>query len=278
MRQDILVPFVTYPDASARTLVDQAIAVATYLGRDIHAVALDVDIPDVSNLVSRLLIGLPDMIRETEADSHARGAALLVAIEAAASKSGIRFTGATVSAEPPLFGNRAAELARYHDLAVIGLEASNDTARLVAEGIVFGSGRPALLLPEAAALGALDRIAIAWDGSRVAARAVSDAQPFLERAAEIVVLTVTDEKPLADAGLGERFAARLAAKGLAARAMPVLRGSRPIAAALQGEAAAQGAGLLVMGGYGHSRLRDFVLGGATEGVLSEPTMPVLLSH
>lgn len=278
MRQDILVPFVTYPDASARTLVDQAIAVATYLGRDIHAVALDVDIPDVSNLVSRLLIGLPDMIRETEADSHARGAALLVAIEAAASKSGIRFTGATVSAEPPLFGNRAAELARYHDLAVIGLEASNDTARLVAEGIVFGSGRPALLLPGTAAPDALDRIAIAWDGSRVAARAVTDAVPFLQKAAEVVVLTVTDEKPLADSGLGDKLVASFIAKGLTARAAPILRGNRPIATALQAEAAAQGAGMLVMGGYGHSRLRDFVLGGATEGVLSDPAMPILLSH
>lgn len=278
MRQDILVPFVTYPDANAEVFVDQAIAVATYLGRDVHAVALDVDIPDVSNLVSRLLIGLPDMIRETEADSHARGAALLAAMEAAASKSGIRFTGTTVSAEPPLFGDRAAELARYHDLAVIGLEASNDTARMVAEGIVFGSGRPALLLPGTAAPDALDRIAIAWDGSRVAARAVTDAIPFLEKAAEVVVLTVTDEKPLADSGLGDKLAATFIAKGLTARAAPVLRGNRPIATALQAEAAEHGAGMLVMGGYGHSRLRDFVLGGATEGVLSDPAMPVLLSH
>lgn len=278
MRQDILVPFVTYPDANAEAFVDQAIAVATYLGRDVHAVALDVDIPDVSNLVSRLLIGLPDMIRETEADSHARGAALLGAMDAAASKAGIRFTGTTVSAEPPLFGDRAAELARYHDLAVIGLEASNDTARLVAEGIVFGSGRPALLLPGTAAPDALDRIAIAWDGSRVAARAVTDAVPFLQKAAEVVVLTVTDEKPLADSGLGDKLVASFIAKGLTARAAPILRGNRPIATALQAEAAAQGAGMLVMGGYGHSRLRDFVLGGATEGVLSDPAMPILLSH
>lgn len=278
MRQDILVPFVTYPDANAEAFVDQAIAVATYLGRDVHAVALDVDIPDVSNLVSRLLIGLPDMIRETEADSHARGAALLGAMDAAASKAGIRFTGTTVSAEPPLFGDRAAELARYHDLAVIGLEASNDTARLVAEGIVFGSGRPALLLPGTAAPDALDRIAIAWDGSRVAARAVADAAPFLEKSSEIAVLTVTDEKPLADGDAGGRLAARLVEKGFAARPVSVRREGRAIAAALQAEAEELGAGLLVMGGYGHSRLRDFVLGGATEGVLSELAMPVLLSH
>ncbi|HHZ10232.1 MAG TPA: universal stress protein [Rhizobiales bacterium] len=278
MRQDILVPFVTYPDANTDALVDRAIAVATFLGRDIHAVALEVDIPDVSNLVSRLLIGLPDMIRRTEADSRARGAALLGAIEAAATRAGIRFAGESASAEPALFGDRAAELARYHDLSVVGLSASNDSARMVAEGIVFGSGRPALLVPEAAPPGAFDRIAIAWDGSRVAARAVTDAQPFLERAGEIVVLTVTDDKPLADAGLGTRLAAGLAARGLTARAVSALRGNRPIAAALQADAAAHGAGLLVMGGYGHSRLRDFVLGGATEGVLSEPTMSVLLSH
>ncbi len=278
MRQDILVPLVTYPDANSEALIGQAVTAATHLGRDLHAIALDVSIPDVSNLVSRLLIGLPDMIRRTEADSRAKGAALLDAIEAAAGTAGVRLTRETVTAEPALFGDRAAEIARYHDLAVIGLEPANDTARMVAEGIVFGSGRPALLMPAAETTHGFDRVAIAWDGSRVAARAVADAAPFLERAVETIVLTVTDEKPLAGADVGARLAARLAVNGLAARAVPVLRGSRPIAEALQAEAAALGAGLLVMGGYGHSRLRDFILGGATEGVLSAPTMPVLLSH
>lgn len=278
MKRDIFVPIVTYPDANDEAIVGHALAVATHLARDIHATVLNVDIPDVSNLISRLLIGLPDMIRQAEADSRARGAALLAALGAAAATAGIRFTGETTSAEPTLFGDRAAAMARYHDLALIGLEASNDSARMVAEGIVFGSGRPALLIPADAAVRGFERIAIAWDGSRVAARAVADAAPFLERAAEVAVLTVTDEKPLADGDAGGVLAATLAEKGLAARAVAVRREGRSIAAALQAEATALGAGLLVMGGYGHSRLRDFVLGGATEGVLAEPAMPVLLSH
>lgn len=278
MRQDILVPLVTYPDAGSAAIAGQAIKVAAYLGRDIHGIVLDVDIPDVSNLVSRLLIDLPDLIRKTEAESRMKGAALLKALEAAAGAAGVRFTGETLASEPALFGDHAAAKARYHDLALVGMDRTNATARMVAEGILFGSGRPALLMPEAAAAGGLDRIAIAWDGSRVAARAVADAAPFLEKSSEIAVLTVTDEKPLADGDAGGRLAARLVEKGFAARPVSVRREGRAIAAALQAEAEELGAGLLVMGGYGHSRLRDFVLGGATEGVLSELAMPVLLSH
>jgi nucleotide-binding universal stress UspA family protein len=149
---------------------------------------------------------------------------------------------------------------------------------MTAEAVVFGSGRPTILVPELAQPGPVDHVAIAWDGSRVAARAVADAAPMLQRAAKISVLTVVGEKPLSEKDPGVRLAASLQKRGLSAEAMEIGAEDNPISSTLQQRAIELGAALLVMGGYGHSRVRDFVLGGATEGVLGDLEMPVLLSH
>ncbi len=133
-------------------------------------------------------------------------------------------------------------------------------------------------MPELSPITSIEHVAIAWDGSRVAARAVADAAPLLHRAAKITVLTVVDEKPLHDRDAAERLAQALGRRGLKAQAMPAKAADCPIATALQERATEIGAGMLVMGAFGHSRLRDFVLGGATAGVLWDLRLPVLLSH
>jgi nucleotide-binding universal stress UspA family protein len=133
------------------------------------------------------------------------------------------------------------------------------------------------MIPESPAGGAATDIAIAWDGSRAAARAVADASALIGRAARISVLSVTDDKPMWEAG-ARRLADSLRDRGLDAEAIVCKRGGRPIGETLQDRAVELGAGLLVMGGYGHSRLREFVLGGATQGVLDAPRIPILMSH
>jgi nucleotide-binding universal stress UspA family protein len=168
--------------------------------------------------------------------------------------------------------------ARYFDLSLLGWESDNATSRMTAEAVVFGSGRPTILLPGRSAVGAIDHIAIAWDGSRVAARAVADARFLLEHAKRISVLTVPDEKPLKDKDAGRRLVEALGRQGLSANAVQVKAEDCPIAETLQRSAIDRDCKLLVMGGYGHSRMRDFVLGGATEGVLNDLLLPVLLSH
>jgi nucleotide-binding universal stress UspA family protein len=185
---------------------------------------------------------------------------------------------AAVAAPIALLGDTAAIRARYFDLNLLGWEAGSEVSRMVAEAVVFGSGKPTILFPATADVPAFDHVAIAWDGSRVAARAVTDARLFLERAYRVSVITAVDEKPLKDADVGERLAEGLRTRGLNAEAVSVMAGDRPIAPTLQEEAKEKGCGLLVMGGYGHSRLRDFVLGGATEGILADLSMSVLVSH
>ncbi len=268
----------TYPDANSPKIAANAVAVVKKIDAALHAVAIDVDIPDVSNALSNYLLDLPYKIQEAEATSRKRGKALLDAISQEAARAGVTLTTQELTAPPALMGDVAAKHSRYFDVCLVGWAPDNLAARMLAEAILFGSGRPTLLLPDSTDVGVLGHVVIAWDGSRVAARAVADARAFLERASMITVVTVTDEKPLPGQGIGERLALGLRTRGLAAEAVSVQAGDRSIGTALQEHALKIGGNLLVMGGYGHSRVRDFVLGGATEGILADLRLPVLLSH
>jgi nucleotide-binding universal stress UspA family protein len=276
MKLVTLLPLVTYPDAASEVTVENGVSFSRLLGAELNALALQVDIPPVSNALSRALLDLPEMIEDATRASVETGANLLGVAKARAGDVAVR-TFETKS-QPALVGEVAAEHARYFDLLLVGLEPEKAPTRMVAEAAIFGSGRPTLLMPSVPMAGKLDHVAIAWDGSRAAARAVADARLLLGRASAVTVITVTDEKPLKEMHAGERLAERLQASGLSARFEAVQAEDCPIAETLQGQAQELGADVLVMGGYGHSRLREFVLGGATDGVLHDLRMPVLLSH
>ena len=101
---------------------------------------------------------------------------------------------------------------------------------------------------------------------------------MLRRASKITVLTVTGEKPLQERDAAERLAQGLNARGLSAEAMAFGTEDCPVEVSLQERALEIGADLMVMGAFGHTRLRDFVLGGATKGILSDARLPIMLSH
>lgn len=271
-------PLVTYPDPVSETVLSSPVAMARLLGASMHACAVNVDVPPVSNMFSGFLLNVPDMIREAEALSRQRGDALLQSVSEQAAAEGVEIDTSTLAAAPALLGDVAAARARYFDLVLLGWEADTPNAAMLAEAIVFGAGRPALLLPAAVAPGDVGHVAIAWDGSRAAARAVSDAHHLLARATRVSVLTAVDEKPIADTGAGERLAETLRRRGLDAAVVAIPAENVPIGLSLQHHAMKRGAGILVMGAYGHSRLREFVLGGATAGVLADLRMPVLMAH
>jgi nucleotide-binding universal stress UspA family protein len=268
----------TYPDANSSPVAANSVALARQIDTALHAIAVTVDIPDVSNALSDYLLDLPYKIREAEAASREQGKVLLEAVGQKAALAGVPLTTQQVNAAPALMGDIAAEHSRYFDLCLVGWAPDNPTGRMMAEAILFGSGRPTVLLPDSVDIDVLEHVVIAWDGSRVAARAVADSRAFLERAAKVTVVTVTDEKPLPGQGIGERLALGMRTRGLTAEAVSIAVGENPIGAALQEHALRIGGKLLVMGGYGHSRIRDFVLGGATEGILADLRLPVLLSH
>jgi nucleotide-binding universal stress UspA family protein len=268
----------TYPDANSPKIAAHSVALVKQIDAALHAIAINVDIPDVSNALSNYLMDLPYKIQEVEATSRKCGRDLLEAIAQEAARDGVTLTTQELTATPALMGDVAAKHSRYFDICLIGWAPGNQTARMMAEAMLFGSGRPTLLLPDSTDVGVLGHVVVAWDGSRVAARAVADAGVFLQRASMITVLTVTDEKPLPGQGIGERLALGLRMRGLVAEAASIQAGDSSIGTALQEHALKIGGNLLVMGGYGHSRIRDFVLGGATEGILADLRLPVLLSH
>jgi nucleotide-binding universal stress UspA family protein len=177
--------------------------------------------------------------------------------------------------------NTFGRLARRFDLSVVA-QAEPDKLpgrELVIEAALFESGRPVLVVPYIQSGGLkLDRVMVAWDGSRNAARAVADAMPLLARAKAVEVVVVAGEPGKSDELPGADIARHLARHGLKVNLQKIVSPDVDVANTLLSHAADAGTDFIVMGGYGHSRLREFVLGGATRGVLSSMTVPVLMSH
>lgn len=172
------------------------------------------------------------------------------------------------------------EYARLRDIAILPNRREKlQIERPLIEAVLFGSGLPIMLIPEdGKTTFAIDRILIAWDYSRTAARAVADAMPLLARAKRVNIVTVSDDKELRPRTDAHELARHLARHGVAVVVDQALRGNVSIGDALFRQAASIDADLLVMGGFGHSRLRDFILGGATQHILTSAPLPILMSH
>lgn len=175
------------------------------------------------------------------------------------------------------FSHRVAEAASLSDLVVFGPLSSHEWPD-VREGFVevlIQTGRPVLLAPQVC--GPFERkIAVAWDGSMSAARALMASLPFLEHAAEIDVFHVAPEP--ARTGPPREVEDFFAGHGLAFAYRPIEQRGQTVGEALLAGAHSCAAELLVMGGYGHSHLREQILGGASQHVIWHATMPVLLTH
>ena len=174
----------------------------------------------------------------------------------------------------------ATDHARLADIAVAGVcDEGLLSERTVAEALIFQSGRPVIIVPsDHEADFSADRIVVAWDHSKVAARALSDALPLLRRASQVTLVTFGDDKDFSSSLSQDELLAALRRRGVAAEMLQILRGHRDIGRAIYSPALDIRAELLVMGGFGHSRFRDFVLGGATRSILTTPRLPTLISH
>jgi len=124
----------------------------------------------------------------------------------------------------------------------------------------------------------LDKVLVCWDGSRSAARAAGDALPFLTRAGGIEVLIVAGERGKGDEIPGADIGHHLARHGLKVDVKRIVATESDVANTILSYVADSSADLIVMGGYGHSRLREFILGGVTRGILEAMTVPTLMSH
>ena len=275
---NILAVIQTYPNGNADRFAAHVAATARHLTAEVHALVLQPDFPTISSALGNMLIDVPGLIGGAKAQCRARGDAVIQALSAELAALEIPSRITKVECHPGSEGDVVASLARYHDLALLGIKRGDVTQQATAEAVVFGSGRPTLLVPDDAPPATFGRVMIAWDGSRVAARAVADAREFLQRAQAVTIISVTDEKTLPDQDASSRLAKYLARYDVEAEVALVPSRNRPISETLQQHARQIEADLLVMGGFAHSRVRDFVLGGATSGILKDLQLAVLISH
>jgi len=172
--------------------------------------------------------------------------------------------------------------ARYADLTILGQpepDGPEGVAGPVTESVVLSSGRPALVIPYIGAGKSLGKkVMIAWDAGREAARAVADAMPLLQRAESVSVLAINPRRGDHGPQPGADISLHLARHGLKVEAQSLEAEDLSVAEALLSRMADEDVDLLVMGAYGHSRLRELVLGGVTREIFHQMTVPVLMSH
>ncbi len=277
MSLSFFLPLSTYPDPTPKDSLLRAFDMAASLGGEVTALVHEVDIGEVQNVVADALVNISGMIAAAEARSRAASKPLIEDVNHLAHRFQIGLTVQTVRSRPEVAAALFAQRARTFDCSLLMPMASSDDQAMVAEAVLFGSGGPAWLFPLGEVTSHLASAAVAWDGSRAAARAVRDALPILSVVRHVTILCATDDKPVEPTTVGalQDFLRR---HQITAEAQLFNRSERPIGEALQQTALDSGAGLLVMGAYGHSRIREFVLGGATRTVLSDRRMPILMSH
>lgn len=177
----------------------------------------------------------------------------------------------------------ASEHARYADLTVLpqGMDlgfASADLARLPQE-LALGVGRPVLVIPRYGSFPKVGgRVLVAWNGSREATRAVHDALPLLRRAEQVTVLSIDPDADAERRLPGADVSLHLTRHGVTVQAATIAGADVAVGDLLLSYVADHDIDLIVMGAYGHTRLREMVLGGATRTLLRHMTVPVLMSH
>lgn len=171
-----------------------------------------------------------------------------------------------------------AECGRFADLVVLGrAQPGQESAAEVLETALMDTGRPLLIAARVAPENLLGTIVIAWKDTPEAARAVVAAMPLLERAAKVLILTVNEEDKAVKADCERlRHALGWHTRNLELRCLS--RGRRRPVDVLLEEATRENAGLIVMGGYSHSRLHEVVFGGFTSQILAGIDIPVLIAH
>ena len=229
-----------------------------------------------------LIVGIPAELIDAQ-----RAATKHLANEAVArfkelgKQAGVMTESQMIDVAPGHVGDTFGRLARSFDLSVIRQAEPNKAEQEVPiiEGALFESGRSVIVVPYVQTQGAkFNCVMVGWDGSRAAARAIGDAMPVLERAKMIEIFTVvagpTKNTELPGIDIGQH----LSRHGLKVEVKRIPADGINVPEAILSHAADISADFMVMGGYGHSRLREYVLGGATRGILASMTLPTLMSN
>jgi len=262
-----------------RPVIDVAVALTVARRSHLDAVAIGYESMGAAGMLVEGGGGAVAAVMGAERD-HAleRANAAISTFEVEAKLAGIAYGVRSFAAIPADASATIGALSRLYDMTIVlqpePSRSSYDND--IPQQILFNSGGPMLMVPYIQK-GPLDahHVGIAWDGSRLAARALRDAMPFLMGANAVTVVAVNEE---AGEASSDRLVSHLVRRGIAARVQRLTANRGGVQAAILSIASESNMGLLVMGGYGHSRLQERILGGVTLGMFDTMTVPVLMSH
>jgi nucleotide-binding universal stress UspA family protein len=280
MFKNILVHIPT--ERSVRPVVDAAVSLATARRSHLDAIAIGYESMSAVGMVVEGGGAAVAAVMGVEHDrALERANAAISVFEIEAKLANIAYGARTLAAIPAEAEETMGELARLYDLTVVlQPEASHSSYdNVIPQAILFNSGGPMLMVPYIHK-GQLDarHVGIAWDGSRLAARALRDALPFLTVAHAVTVIAVNEDRHDDNEASSDQIVGHLARRGIKAHAERLTADRENVHGTILSIAADTDIGLLVMGGYGHSRLRERILGGVTRGIFESMTVPVLMSH
>jgi nucleotide-binding universal stress UspA family protein len=285
----ILVPI---SDAeSGACALDSALSLAARFGGHVAALHVRPDPTQAVPLVGEGMSGamVEEMINLAEAEGGRRAALARAAFDAACARLGaVRATSAPAEGATAewieLVGREEDQVAwrgRLSDLIALARPGGDEElpSKLTLDAALFGSGRPLLLCPpESPSPGFGRSVAIAWNGSAEASRAVGWAMPLLREAGRVTILSVSDHGTDPVEAPAGALAGYLAWHGVAAEIHLTQASNSHAGEELLRQAGACGADLLVMGAYTHSRLRQLILGGVTRHVVAHAPLHCLLCH
>jgi nucleotide-binding universal stress UspA family protein len=278
---DMLLVLTTYPEPTPISVIHDAVGFAEALGSRVSAIACEEKFFASKNAIRDLFVDIPGMMSAAAEQSSTNANELLTTFQAIAEKRGVfqeRIMEQSLTSEiAALF----TDYARLRDVTIVPVPEGDYYYQWYAEAIIFGSGRPTLIVPRDgthAISNALNTVVVAWDFSRAASRALADALPILKKVKSVRVVTVLNEKVIESKSSSADVLQYLAHHGVEVELETIEAAGRKIGEILNSVVASCKADLLVMGAYGHSRIREFVLGGATRAMLDRPQLPIFVSH
>lgn len=260
----------------SESTLDTAVSVAKLFGAQLEALHVRADPATLVPIVGEGMSGaMVEQVMDAMAKSvEGRAQRARAAYDKAAAKAGFPFAWRQETGPEPVVLASAGRLVDLNVLARPDAAADGQMAASL-DSALFDTGRPVLVAPPTSQASVGKRVALAWNGSAQASRVVSAAVPFLEKAELVAVLTAPGFDKRAPA---EALVAYLAKHNVKATAQSVELHGKSVGHALLEQARQLNCDLLVMGAYGHSRLREMILGGATREVLAHSTIPVLMAH
>ncbi len=263
-----------------RPVVDGAISLAASRAAHLDAVSVGYETINVGLVVESGGAAVAAAFEIEHKNALARADAALAVFEAEARNAGISYTLRPLASVPVEAAATVGALARLHDLTIVQQPEPEQSTfdNTLPQEILFQSGGPVLFVPYTHR-GPLapKRIGIAWDGSRLAARALRDAAPFLTHPQTVTIISINDAEAPEEAS-ATSLAVHLARRGLTPRVERLTADRNQIQPTILSIAADDDLDLIIMGGYGHSRFQERFLGGVTRAMLQSMTVPTLMSH